>query len=487
MKELAMKRLIATFLVLSGSMGVACYRDDALLHAPAISPTKVFLTDDPFPYDTVQSVSIFVTKIEGSTGRDTTGTGTWATIATPNKSFDLLTLQQGDTAFVGQGVIEAGRYVSIRMTINIDQSSIKYRDGTNAVVQWQFPGYGPIVLYAVVETPLSVSATGTTIVIDFDVGRTFVYNFVAHNFLMSPGTLRAVNSAITGAIAGHVTQLDSNGISHSIANSDVSVFYSGSTGLPFATGRTDASGAYKVGFLGAGSYLVLIQHPKFSWLSSVAAPNVNVTAGGTSTLDVVLPPFSTGSSFVSITGRDSLSYPYDEVLLHAAVVDSHGVPQPYPNVTWISRDTTIVRLQPDTPAVADSLSNVFVTPWGVGTAWVVATSGTLADSIQMRVIPSQPPPPPPAGVASVTLSPASLNIAVNDSVYFVATLKDSSGNVVSNGTVFWSILPGQDSTVVDVFSYGLQALIRGKRAGNTILRATEPISGAHADGQITVH
>lgn len=481
-----MKRLLASLLVLAGTVGVACYQDDALLHAPAISPTKVFLTDDPFPYDTVQSVTIFVTKIEGSTGRDTTGTGTWATIATPNKSFDLLTLQQGDTAFVGQGVIDAGKYVSIRMTIDVDQSSIKYRGGTNAVVQWQYPGHGAVVLYAVVETALSVSTTGTTIVIDFDVGRTFVYNLAAHNFLMYPGTLRAVNSAITGAITGHVTLMDS-GVPRAEPNADVSVFAGGNLSLPIATGRTDASGAYKVGFLIAGSYLVVIQHPKFPLLSSVATPNVNVTSGATSTLDVLLPPLGTGSSFINITGRDSLSYPYDEVLLHAAVFDSHGVPEPNPNVTWTSRDTTIVRLQPDTPAVADSLSNEFVTPWGLGTTWVVATSGTLADSIQMRVIPSQPPPPPPAGVASVTLSPPSLNIAVNDSVYFVATLRDSSGNVVTNGTVFWSILPGQDSTVVDFFSYGLQALIRGRRAGSTILRATEPINGAHADGQITVH
>src|SRR5215471_2100145 len=160
-----MKRLLATILVLAGTAAVACYKDDTLLRGPAISPTKVFLTDDPFPYDTAQTVNIFVTKIEGSTGRDTTGTGTWATIASPNKLFDLLTLQQGDTAFVGQSVIDAGKYVSIRMTIDADQSSIKYRDGTNAVVQWAYPGHGLIVLYAVVETPLSVSATGTTIVI----------------------------------------------------------------------------------------------------------------------------------------------------------------------------------------------------------------------------------------------------------------------------------------------------------------------------------
>jgi hypothetical protein len=481
-----MKRLLATFVVLAGTIGIACYKDDALMHGPAISPTKVFLTDDPFPYDTAQNVNIFVTKIEGSTGGDTTGTGTWATIATPNKSFDLLTLQQGDTAFVGQSVIDAGKYVSIRMTIDADQSSIKYQDGTNAVVQWVYPGHGLIVLYAVVERPLSVSATGTTIVIDFDVGRSFTYNVTAHEFVMLPGRLRAVNSAITGAIAGHVTVMDS-GASGPVPNADVSVFIGGNTSLPpIATGRTDASGTYRVGFLSAGSYLVLIQHPKYPWLSSVATPSVNVSTGATSTLNAVLPPLGTGSSFLSVTGPDSVST-YGQVLVYAVVFDSHGVPVPNPAINWISRDSTIALAQADTPSVVDSVSREFVSGINEGTTWIVATSGTLADSIQMRVFAPPPPPPPPAGVATVTLSPASLNIGVNDSVYFVATLKDSSGNVVSNGTVFWSIPPGQDSTVVDVFSYGLQALIRARRTGNTIVRATEPINGAHADGPITVH
>lgn len=482
-----MKRLLAPFLVLAGTVAVACYKDDTLTHVPAISPTKVFLTDDPFPYDTARSVNIFVTKIEGSTGRDTTGAGTWATIATPNKSFDLLTLQQGDTAFVGENVIDAGKYVSIRMTIDVDHSSIKFLDGTTAAVQWQYPGHGQIVLYAVVETPLSISTTGTSIVIDFDVGRTFVYNSVTHTFLMYPGTLRAVNSAVTGAIAGHVTMMDSS-TAVAVPNADVSVFYSGASNLPpIATGRTDANGGYKVGFLGAGSYRVLIQHPKFPLLSSVATPNVSVTAGGTSTLNAVLPPLATGSSFLRVFGQDSISLPLGQVLLYAVVFDSHGAPIPNPSVTWTSRDSTIAIVQADTPSVVDSVAREFATAVNVGTTWIVGASGTLADSIQMRVFPAPPPPPPPARVATVTLSPASLNIAVNDSVYFVATLKDSSGNVVSNGTVYWSILPGQDSTVVDVFSYGLQALIRARRTGSTIVRATEPINGAHADGSITVH
>jgi len=476
-----MKRLLASLVVLAGTASVACYQDDALQNPPAIAPTKVYLTDSPFPFDAVTSVNLYVTKIEGSTGSDT-----WVTIATPNKSFDLLTLQQGATAFVGQSAIDAGKYVAIRMTIDADQSSIKLKNDTTALVVWPPPGHGLIVFYASVESSLAIPSTGGEIVLDFDVGRTFQYNlYGAHDFqvALGPGSaLRAVNSATTGAIAGHVTLIQ-NGSSAPVPNADVLVFNGYST-LPVATGRTDPSGAYKVGFLPAGSYSVSIEQPSLPWLAAVTTPSVTVTIGATSNLSVVLPTAGGGTSFLRVTGPDSVGT-YGSVLLHASVGDSSGHPIANPNVTWFTRDPAIATVAPDTPSVADSLSNAIV-GGGVsaGTTWIVATSGTLMDSILMHVI---APGPPPAGIASVTLSPPSLNIAVNDSVYFVATLKDSSGNVVPTGTLYWSILPGQDSTVADVFVFGLQALVRGRRAGSTIWRATEPIHGAHADASITVH
>jgi hypothetical protein len=61
------------------------------------------LTDDPFPFDSVSSVSIYVTRIEASAQFDTIGAASWVEIAAPKKIFDLLTLQQGATAFVGEG------------------------------------------------------------------------------------------------------------------------------------------------------------------------------------------------------------------------------------------------------------------------------------------------------------------------------------------------------------------------------------------------
>lgn len=61
-----MKRLFATLLVLAGTATVASYTDDTLTHPTAIAPTRVNVTDDPFPFDKVSSVNIYVTRIEAS-------------------------------------------------------------------------------------------------------------------------------------------------------------------------------------------------------------------------------------------------------------------------------------------------------------------------------------------------------------------------------------------------------------------------------------
>src|SRR5512146_3396705 len=231
-----MKHLLAASLALLGAVAAACYQDDTL-HPGAISPTQVLITDDPFPFDTVGSVNISVSRIEATTGLDTTGTGgTWITIDTPNKTFDLLTLQQGTTAFVGAGTIDAGRYAAIRMTIDVDRSSIKYRDGTNAVVHWPDP-----VLYAQVEEPLAVSAIGGVIVIDFDVGRSFVYNLTGDSDFVMLARLRAVNSAGTGSIAGVVTAPDNEGTPTPIKNAIITV-YSGDSSRLSSTWNVEATG-----------------------------------------------------------------------------------------------------------------------------------------------------------------------------------------------------------------------------------------------------
>ena len=465
-----MKRLLAASLVLVGSLSLACYQDDSL-HPPPISPTQVLLTDDPFPFDTVGSVNIYVSKIEGSTQFDTSGSGSWVEIAAPQKSFDLLTLQQGTTALLGGNPIDAGQYVALRMTIDIDRSSIKYADGSNATVIWPYPQHGEVVLYALVEEPLAVApAGGAEIVIDFDVGRSFIYNLYGGNdFIMLP-TIRAVNSAAVGAIAGTVTGPDIEGNPTPIRNANVSVF-GGDPSRPSttwylaATGRTDAAGNYKVAFLRAGTWIVQFEQPDLPGLAPVTTPGVQVVVGDTTRVSAFLPRAGAGGSFIRIAGPDTVGVG-GTIGLAAAVGDSIGIPVANPQVSWLSRDTAVAYVLLDSAFAGDSLAFVQVLGRSAGSVWVVASSGALKDSVLIQVVNSAPQNP----VASVTLVPANATVTVNDSVAFTAELRDSAGNLLNNRQVSWFLT--DSSGVADlVWASGTSALVYGRHQGTTHLRA----------------
>jgi uncharacterized protein DUF4382/carboxypeptidase family protein len=462
-----MKRLLATFLVIAGTASAACYQDDTL-HPAAIAPTRVFITDAPFPFDTVGSVNIFVTKIEACACLDTTDqSGTWVTIATPNKSFDLLTLQQGATAFVGQGAIEAGKYAQIRMTIDANQSSIKYVGGSNATVIW--PNSGLVVLNAAVENPLAVSATGAEIVIDFDVGRSFLYDFSGNkDFLMFP-SLRAVNIAATGSIAGIVTGPDVEGNPTPIRNANVTVFNGNgslpaATWSPWATGRTDAQGHYQVSFLGSGSWIVQAEQPDKPGLAAAVTTNVLVSAGNTTTLNLLLPRYRAGA-FIHINGLSTVGFG-GTVTLAAAVADSSGVPISNPQVAWTSRNSAIAAVLFDSSLIADSLSLVQVLGKGVGSTWIVAASGTLEDSVLIQVINTPPSNP----VASIELAPPSMTLARGDSNFFTATLRDSTGTILTTPQITWYLTDSSGVATI-IWASGDTAWVYGNISGSTHIRA----------------
>ncbi len=465
-----MKRLLASLLVLAGIAGVGCYKDDALLRAPAISPTKVFLTDSPFPFDTVGSVNIYVTKIEACSCLDSlTDAGSWVTIASPNKSFDLLTLQQGATAFVGQNTIDAGKYAQIRMTIDASQSSIKYRDGSAATVLW--PSNGLFMVWAVVEGPLPVPATGAQIVLDFDVGRSFIYNFTGHHDFSVQPVLRAVNIAATGTIAGTVIGPDTDIAGHPIPIPDANITvyagnpnFSAATWSPWATGRTDAQGHYQVSFLEAGRWIVQAEQPDKPGLARADSLGVQVSAGNTTTLNLQLPRVQKGT-YVHITGPSSVGLG-GTVELVAAVGDSSGHPEANPQVTWTSRDATVAAVLLDSTSIGDSASLVLVLGKGAGTTWIVATSGTLEDSVALQVINTPPSNP----VASVTLTPPSMTLAKGDSNYFTATLRDSAGTVLTTPGISWYLTDSSGVATI-IWASGNTAWIHANISGSTHIRA----------------
>src|SRR2546430_4315163 len=135
----------------------SCYKDDTTSPRNGKSLARVLLTDAPFPYDSVARVNVYVASIDASSDLDTTGGGQWVRAATPARAFDLLTLQRGATAFLGEAELDARPYPAIRMVIDADTSSTVYNNGAAPPVHWPWPGSGAVTMYALIEEPLDFS------------------------------------------------------------------------------------------------------------------------------------------------------------------------------------------------------------------------------------------------------------------------------------------------------------------------------------------
>ena len=65
-----MSRLTLALLMLA-CLATACYKDDSSGPPRGRPMAKILLTDDPFPFDSVQSVNVYVVSIAVSTHPDT--------------------------------------------------------------------------------------------------------------------------------------------------------------------------------------------------------------------------------------------------------------------------------------------------------------------------------------------------------------------------------------------------------------------------------
>lgn len=281
-----MKRL-AILAALLGIGAAACSDGSS---ASGSGRTQVYLTDSPFPYGSISRVDVYIARIEASASRDTSNVdpSSWVTIATPERVFNLLDFQGGAAALLGEASLPADRYSALRVVIKTDRSSVIRSDASQAPVHW--PVAGDLALYAFVEEPLDVPASGAQIVLDFDVGRTFMDDG-SGGFYFLPW-IRAVTEAATGTIAGTVTATSIEGDVLPMVGVAVEVFYGPAQGLypstqPLGSGRTDAQGRYTIAFVRPGTYQVIAEDPANIRMRASASP-VPVTARSTTQLDLAL-------------------------------------------------------------------------------------------------------------------------------------------------------------------------------------------------------
>jgi hypothetical protein len=126
----------------------ACSSDRVTAPARGQGQLAVTLIDAPLPLDSVKEVNIFVERIDARRARPDSAMANvdldrhhdenhlspdstlWVTIATPNKVFNLLALQNGVSAFLGTTVVDTGSFKGIRLVIDPTKSTVVLKDGT---------------------------------------------------------------------------------------------------------------------------------------------------------------------------------------------------------------------------------------------------------------------------------------------------------------------------------------------------------------------
>jgi hypothetical protein len=238
----------------------------------------VQLTDAPFPFDSVARADVFVVRIDGKlaatdeadaasstdASSNTDPSKGWVTLALPNASYNLLDLQNGTTVNLGEATLATGSYQGFRLILNTDQSSITLKNGTvlngNSATGIKWPSAGKTGIKIVLDQAINVVEGGTVMVLDFNLGQSFVLrgNTISQNGLLFKPVIKAVARDITGSVSGTVRQDNATGAL--VADATVEVLKSGTLitdtdpANVVGSGKTDASGAFKIAFLMPNTY-----------------------------------------------------------------------------------------------------------------------------------------------------------------------------------------------------------------------------------------
>ena len=250
--------------------------------------TAVLLTDAPFPFDGIARVDVHVKEIALSTTADSTDGGPeWVVVARPDRSFNLLDLQNGSTALLGEGDVPPGQYRAAKLVFDPERSSMTDTEGRtigraagpgSPGIDWQAKGETPN-LFAQVEDAMAIGENGEEIVLDFDVGRSFLYDGNG-GFTFIPW-LRAVVRSRSGAVTGTLTrQSDGSPIVNGVLSVHMATDSLGNLGSLLATSRSGPDGKFTASFLRPGRYQVVGTDLSRPAATTTSAP-VEVRAGAT--------------------------------------------------------------------------------------------------------------------------------------------------------------------------------------------------------------
>ncbi|MDE3151705.1 MAG: DUF4382 domain-containing protein [Gemmatimonadota bacterium] len=188
----------------------ACSSGSSATSTPQQGTLKMQLTDAPFATDSVQSVNVFVVRVDGrmaaadsaaadsATAGDSASANGWVTLAAPNDSVDLLAYQNGNTMPLGTAKLTAGNFNGFRMVIDPTRSDVVLKNGTvltgTSTPGIMFPSGSRSGIKINLTSPITVAASDTTtMLIDFNVGNSFVLrgNTIMQNGLLFKPVIQA--------------------------------------------------------------------------------------------------------------------------------------------------------------------------------------------------------------------------------------------------------------------------------------------------------
>jgi hypothetical protein len=462
------KRLVPFVTLL---LACGCYSDDPAGLPDSSPATTIEITDAPFPYDSVARVDLYIVSIAVNAAADTSTPTGWITVAEPRTRYNLIALSGGVTDTLGTNIVPAGTYRAVRMVIDTDSSSITAKDGGLLPVAWQSSAGRP-TLFALVEDALAVPDSGASIVIDFDVGRSFLCTTPCDTFTFSP-VFRAVNRAATGAVSGSVLGDTLSASPDPISDVTVTVFSgnpasSDATWSVRATGKTDAAGFFRIAYLRPGTYILRADAPRGSAYTPGVRSNVIVTAGvEVPNQGIVLP--TTNAAYRIILAAPPYVTVSDSSTLYGYLLDSAGRSVPGAVYTWSVLDSGLAQLF----AEPDRTDRVLFKPSATGDARVRVTASQVSTTLTIAIT----PPPGPGATRWVNITPDTGLVAVaphptlRDTVRFTATARDSSQAVVAGVTFSWTINDTTIATLTPSGGANGTALVRALRAGTTQLIA----------------
>lgn len=232
---------------------------------PQMSHVFVRLTDAPAP--ALASAQVWISKVY-LVGSD--GTSRFTITTGPSTKYDLLDFQGGVTALLGDITIPAGDYDQLRMIVDSARvtlaNGVLFSDGTDSRAM-KVPSGPQTGLKVEFGGPVHIAPGQTSLVVDFDVARSFVFlgPSASPNGALFKPVLHGTVSDQAGSISGTSSPAAALGMLFAINGPDT-----------VATASADpGTGTYVLQFLPPGTYTVADS----STVTGHVAPSQTVTVG----------------------------------------------------------------------------------------------------------------------------------------------------------------------------------------------------------------